>query len=135
MLLLARSRANACPVEIPPGLADGRSVSKGFGCGGGPPRSSTASTWTLEPGRRYVVIGPSGSGKSTMLRLLNRLEDPAEGRILLGDVPLEDLPVRAVRAGIGMVFQSPRPLPGTVAGEPGVPVPGARLGRRSPRTR
>jgi putative ABC transport system ATP-binding protein len=70
---------------------------------------------TLEPGRRYVVVGASGSGKSTMLRLLNRLEDPAEGRVAIGDTPLAELPVRAVRSGVGLVFQSPRPLPGTVA--------------------
>ncbi len=67
------------------------------------------------PGLRYVLVGPSGSGKSTLLRLLNRLEDPAAGRITIGGTDLATLPVRVVRAGVTLVFQSPRPLPGTVA--------------------
>lgn len=69
---------------------------------------------TFEPGRRYVILGASGSGKSTLLRLLNRLEDPGEGRLLIGETPLRDLPIRSVRRAIGLVFQNPRPLPGTV---------------------
>ena len=69
----------------------------------------------FDPGRRYVIVGPSGSGKSTLLRLFNRLEDPAEGRITIGGRDLRDLPIRSVRKAVGLVFQSPRPLPGTVA--------------------
>ncbi len=72
-------------------------------------------TTVFQPGRRYVLIGPSGAGKSTLLRLLNRLDDPSEGRLLVGDTPLADLPVRVVRQGVGLVFQTPRPLPGTLA--------------------
>jgi len=67
------------------------------------------------PARRYVLVGPSGSGKSTLLRLLNRMEDPAEGRVCLDADDLRTLPIRAVRSAVGLVFQSPRPLPGTVA--------------------
>ena len=66
-------------------------------------------------GKRYVLIGPSGAGKSTLLRLLNRLEDPSEGRVRIGQDDLRNLPIRHVRSAIGLVFQSPRPLPGTVA--------------------
>jgi ABC-type multidrug transport system ATPase subunit len=68
----------------------------------------------FEPGRRYVIVGASGAGKSTLLRLLNRLDDPGGGRLWIGPTPLDSLPVRAVRAGVGLVFQAPRPLPGTV---------------------
>ena len=67
------------------------------------------------PGLRYVLVGPSGSGKSTLLRLLNRLEDPAEGRVMIGGDDFLSLPSRVVRSGVALVFQSPRPLPGTVA--------------------
>ena len=66
-------------------------------------------------GSRTTLIGPSGAGKSTLLRLLNRLSDPSEGRILLGNIPILSLPVIALRRRIGLVFQTPRPLPGTVA--------------------
>ena len=68
----------------------------------------------FEPGRRYVLIGASGSGKSTLLRLLNRLDDPAEGRVLVGATGLATLPVRVVRTAVGLVFQAPRPLPGSL---------------------
>ena len=68
----------------------------------------------FEPGRRHVLIGASGAGKSTLLRLLNRLDDPDEGRLLLGDIPLTSRPVRLTRAAVGLVFQSPRPLPGSL---------------------
>jgi putative ABC transport system ATP-binding protein len=69
----------------------------------------------FEPGRRYVLLGASGAGKSTLLRLLNRLDDPSEGRVLIGETPLATLPAQAVRGGVGLVPQTPRPLPGTLA--------------------
>src|SRR4051794_33295794 len=69
----------------------------------------------FEPGRRYVLIGASGAGKSTLLRLLNRLDDPDGGGLAIGKVALMALPVRVVRAAVGLVFQAPRPLPGTLA--------------------
>ena len=69
---------------------------------------------TFEPGRRTVLIGASGAGKSTLLRLLNRLDDPDEGRILVGDVPLIGMSSRVVRSAVGLVFQAPRPLPGSL---------------------
>jgi putative ABC transport system ATP-binding protein len=69
---------------------------------------------TFPPGSRTTLIGPSGSGKSTLLRLLNRLADPSAGRILLGATPITAFPVTLVRVKIGLVFQTPRPLPGTV---------------------
>ncbi|HTT70984.1 MAG TPA: ATP-binding cassette domain-containing protein, partial [Anaeromyxobacteraceae bacterium] len=41
-------------------------------------------------GERIVVCGPSGSGKSTLIRLVNRLEEHQEGRILVDGVLLTD---------------------------------------------
>src|SRR6202044_2083211 len=69
---------------------------------------------TFEPGRRYVLIGASGAGKSTLLRLLNRLDDPNSGRLIVGQTNLASLPIRVVRAKVGLVFQAPRPLPGSL---------------------
>ena len=69
---------------------------------------------TFEAGRRYVLIGASGAGKSTLLRLLNRLDDPDAGKVMVGGTNLASLPVRVVRGAVGLVFQSPRPLPGTL---------------------
>jgi putative ABC transport system ATP-binding protein len=66
------------------------------------------------PGSRTVVIGRSGSGKSTLLRLLNRLSDPSAGEIRVGSRPIASYPVTWLRRKIGLVFQAPRPLPGSV---------------------
>ncbi|WP_101523855.1 amino acid ABC transporter ATP-binding protein [Nocardioides houyundeii] len=59
-------------------------------------------------GQVVCVIGPSGSGKSTLLRCVNLLEVPTKGRILIeGDeITDPDADVDALRARIGMVFQS-----------------------------
>jgi len=51
-----------------------------------------------------VLVGPSGCGKSTALRLLAGLEDISEGRILIGDKVVNDLPPKD--RDIAMVFQS-----------------------------
>jgi phosphonate transport system ATP-binding protein len=51
-------------------------------------------------GEFVVVLGPSGAGKSTLLRLLNGLEKPTEGSIVLNDKPVE-----GTRSETAMVFQ------------------------------
>ncbi|BAQ48882.1 MULTISPECIES: amino acid ABC transporter ATP-binding protein [Methylobacterium] len=69
-------------------------------------------------GATTCLIGPSGSGKSTLLRCIAFLEEATRGTILIDGQPLgfEERPdgkrvrlpphrIRAVRAGIGMVFQ------------------------------
>ena len=62
-----------------------------------------------------AVVGSSGAGKSTLLRLLNRLDDPSAGRILLDDVPLTEFDVLALRRRVGLVAQRPVLLTGLVA--------------------
>ena len=59
-------------------------------------------------GQVVVVIGPSGSGKSTLCRTINRLEPIDSGRIEIEGTPLptEGKPLAALRADVGMVFQS-----------------------------
>lgn len=61
-----------------------------------------------------TIIGPSGAGKSTLLRLLNRLEDPSSGTILLDDRPLTEYEVSALRCKVSLVFQTPVMFDGTV---------------------
>ena len=57
---------------------------------------------------KVVVIGPSGSGKSTLCRAINRLETIDSGEILIEGKPLpqEGRELAAMRAELGMVFQS-----------------------------
>ena len=62
----------------------------------------------IERGQVVVVIGPSGGGKSTLLRTINLLEEPTEGKVFFDGEEITD--VRAnlnkVRTNIGIVFQS-----------------------------
>jgi len=62
------------------------------------------------------VIGPSGCGKSTLIRCLNRMHETipkarVEGRVLLDDQDIYELPAVSVRRRIGMVFQKANPFP------------------------
>lgn len=58
-------------------------------------------------GEVISLIGPSGSGKSTILRMLNRLENPTAGRVVIEGTDITDpaTNLNAVRQHIGMVFQ------------------------------
>lgn len=62
-----------------------------------------------------AVLGPSGVGKSTLLRLLNRLADPDQGRVLFRGQDVRELDVLELRRRAVLVPQVPAPLPGTVA--------------------
>ena len=56
----------------------------------------------------YGIIGYSGAGKSTLVRLINALEKPTTGSVVVDDVEvsaLSESKLRQVRLGIGMVFQ------------------------------
>ncbi len=65
-------------------------------------------TLSVDRGEVVVVIGPSGSGKSTLCRTINRLETIDAGTIRLEGQPLpqEGKQLAALRAEVGMVFQS-----------------------------
>jgi polar amino acid transport system ATP-binding protein len=61
----------------------------------------------LDRGETKVIIGPSGTGKSTLLRCLNRLAEPDQGRIWLEDreITSPKVNINLIRAQIGFVFQ------------------------------
>ena len=63
---------------------------------------------TVTKGEVVVVIGPSGSGKSTLCRTINRLETISKGEIRIDGkkLPEEGKQLAALRADVGMVFQS-----------------------------
>ncbi|MER6524143.1 ABC transporter ATP-binding protein [Streptomyces sp. NPDC001508] len=53
-----------------------------------------------------VFVGPSGCGKTTTLRMINRMVDPSEGRILLNGVDVQAQPVNTLRRSMGYVIQN-----------------------------
>ena len=63
---------------------------------------------TVEPGEILGVIGYSGAGKSTLVRMINGLDTPTSGQILLDGTNIVGMPakqMRAARRSIGMIFQ------------------------------
>ncbi|WP_455143223.1 ABC transporter ATP-binding protein, partial [Candidatus Hodarchaeum mangrovi] len=60
---------------------------------------------TIPHGSHVAVIGGPGSGKSTFLKLLLRLYDPSEGKIMIGGVPMAEIPAKEIRKGVTMVEQ------------------------------
>jgi ATP-binding cassette subfamily B protein len=62
-------------------------------------------TFKLRPGERIAFVGENGAGKTTLTKLLARLYDPTEGRILLDGVDLREYEIHSVRRAIGVIFQ------------------------------
>ncbi|WP_345343954.1 amino acid ABC transporter ATP-binding protein [Rhodococcus olei] len=65
-------------------------------------------TLDVPTGQVVIVVGPSGSGKSTLCRTINRLEPVDAGTIAVDgrELPAEGKALAALRADVGMVFQS-----------------------------
>lgn len=59
----------------------------------------------LKPGESLALVGENGSGKTTLIKLLTRLYDPDEGRILLDGSDLKDWHPHTLRQRIGVIFQ------------------------------
>jgi ATP-binding cassette subfamily B protein len=59
----------------------------------------------LKPGEKLALVGENGSGKTTLIKLLTRLYEPTEGRILLDGTPLNEWDLSALRDRIGVIFQ------------------------------
>ena len=72
-------------------------------------------SFTVETGERVAVVGASGAGKTSLLRLLNRLAEPAGGTIEFAGQPLSQIAVRQLRQQIALVPQEPKLLGMAVA--------------------
>jgi len=72
-------------------------------------RAVDGVTFDINAGEVFAVIGYSGAGKSTLVRLINGLEKPTAGSVIVDGIDISALPeskLRSVRQEIGMVFQS-----------------------------
>jgi ATP-binding cassette subfamily B protein len=89
-------------------------------------------SFRIAPGERVAVVGWTGSGKSTLIRLLVRLYDVQQGRILIDGVDVRDYELRDLRRAIGVVLQDHFLFAGTVEsnislGDPAVDAARVRL--------
>ena len=62
-------------------------------------------SFELRPGERLALVGENGAGKTTLAKLLARLYDPTEGRILLDGRDLREYDIESLRRAIGVIFQ------------------------------
>lgn len=83
-------------------------VSKSFGSGSDRYQAIDAVSLHIEEGSIHGIIGTSGAGKSTLLRIMNVLERPDSGRVVVNGQELTSLggrELREARRSIGMIFQ------------------------------
>lgn len=59
----------------------------------------------LRAGEKLALVGENGAGKTTLVKLLARLYEPSEGRILLEGIDLRDYDLTSLRANVGVIFQ------------------------------
>jgi phosphate transport system ATP-binding protein len=85
---------------------------------GSEPPALDGVTLTVPARQITVVFGPAGGGKSTLLRVINRLNDLADGKSMSGrvlldgqDIYAKEVNVTALRRKVGIVFAQPQPLP------------------------
>src|SRR3989440_10775340 len=65
----------------------------------------TELSFTVSPGETIAIVGRNGAGKTTLFKLICRLYDPVEGRILVDGVDIRDYEPDQLRAQIGGMFQ------------------------------
>ena len=61
--------------------------------------------FTIKPGEKIALVGPTGAGKSSIIRLLCRLYEPSQGRILIDGIDIRDIPQQDLRRYIGVILQ------------------------------
>jgi ATP-binding cassette, subfamily B, bacterial len=59
----------------------------------------------VTPGDKIALVGENGAGKTTLAKLVARLYDPSEGRILLDGIDLREYDLESVRRAVGVIFQ------------------------------
>lgn len=62
-------------------------------------------SFALDPDESVALVGENGAGKTTLVKLLARLYDPDEGRILLDGVDLRDYDLESLWTNVGVIFQ------------------------------
>ena len=68
----------------------------------------------IQPGEFLALLGPSGSGKTSLLRLFTGLDSPTAGMLDYRGKSIEGWDIRLLRQQVGMVFQEPVVVAGSV---------------------
>ena len=82
-------------------------------------------TFEAKPGEIVALVGPSGSGKTTLLNLLLRFYEMNAGRILIDDIPINEVNLASLRQNIALVPQDTFLFDGTILENIGYGCPGA----------
>ncbi len=94
------------PKEVPQPLrGDIRFEHVSFAYPGSEKNALTDVSFAVKPGETLAVVGRNGAGKTTLFKLICRLYDPTEGRILIDGVDLRDFEPDDLREQIGAMFQ------------------------------
>ena len=99
---IRRGAGRAVPVPVRTGFVF---ENVGFRYPGAETWAVRGLSFTLAPGERLALVGENGAGKTTLVKLLARLYDPTEGRILLDGVDLRDYDLDDLRRNVGVIFQ------------------------------
>jgi len=98
------SRANAAPVPTP--IGQGFVFEDvGFQYPGSDRWAVRHVSFAIRPGERLALVGENGAGKTTITKLIARLYDPTEGRVLLDGRDLKEYDLASLRRAIGVIFQ------------------------------
>ena len=100
--VVSKPGARAVPKPIASGF---RFENVGFRYPGSQRWAVRGLTFAFEPHERIALVGENGAGKTTLVKLLARLYDPDEGRILLDGVDLREYDLESLRRNIGIIFQ------------------------------
>ncbi len=94
------------PKPFPNPIKEGfRFVNVGFKYSNSDKWANKNLNFDLKVGEKLALVGENGSGKTTLVKLLARLYDPDEGRILLDGVDLKEYNLVELREHIGVIFQ------------------------------
>lgn len=96
-------------------VLEARDLSRTLDQPGGPKSLLRDVSFRLDQGQVLAVLGPSGAGKSTLLRMLNRLDEPTSGVVLLQGIDTREIDPRTLRRRVGMVMQQAYLFPGAAA--------------------
>jgi ATP-binding cassette, subfamily B, bacterial len=98
------SRPDAPPVPQP--IREGFAfVDAGFQYPGSDRWAVRHLNFTIRPGERLALVGENGAGKTTITKLIARLYEPTEGRVLLDGRDLREYDLLSLRQAIGVIFQ------------------------------